>query len=104
MLMLEDDTFSARVKHTVNELLEGAEQLKGLAETLDGFCGLSANAEPEEIKQVAIGVRATAVQTLLMASTAVGLSERLSTVAVLLNQAEPVAERPPSPLDAPGKK
>ena len=38
-------------------------------------------------KLVAIGVRATAVQALLTASTAVGLSERLATVANVLENA-----------------
>ena len=66
----------------------GASALRGLAYTLDGFCGLNARAESEEIKQVAIGVRATAVQALLTASTAVGLSERLSTVATVLEGAQ----------------
>ncbi|MFZ5892444.1 MAG: hypothetical protein ACOY0T_15400 [Myxococcota bacterium] len=85
MLMLEIDTLALRVKAAMGELLQGAEQLKGLAQTLDGFCGLNAQAESDEIKQVAIGVRATAVQALLTASTAVGLSERLSTVATVLD-------------------
>ena len=56
----------------MGDLVQGAEQLKGLAQTLDGFCGLHARAEADEIKLVAIGVRATAVQALLTASTAVG--------------------------------
>ena len=88
-MMLEDDVLSARVRTTMGELLEGAEQLKGLAQTLDGFCGLSGRAEPEEIKQVAIGVRATAAQALLTASSAVGLSERLATVAFVLESVAP---------------
>lgn len=85
MLMLEDEVLTSRVKAAMGELLQGAEQLRGLAQTLDGFCGLSGRAEPDEIKQVAIGVRATAVQALLTATTAVGLSERLSTVAKVLD-------------------
>jgi len=85
MLMLEDEVLSSRVKAAMGELLQGAEHLRGLAQTLDGFCGLSGRAEPDEIKQVAIGVRATAVQALLTATTAVGLSERLSTVAKVLD-------------------
>ena len=87
MLMLEDDMLAARVRATMGDLLQGAEQLKGLAQTLDGFCGLHARAEADEIKLVAIGVRATAVQALLTASTAVGLSERLATVANVLENA-----------------
>lgn len=88
MLSLEEDTLAGRVRMTVGELLHGAEQLKGLAQTLDGFGGLNGRAEADEIKLVAVGVRATAVQALLMASTALGLSERLSTVAFVLDSVQ----------------
>lgn len=88
MLSLEEDTLAGRVRMTVGELLQGAEQLKGLAQTLDGFGGLNGRAEADEIKLVAVGVRATAVQALLMASTAIGLSERLSTVAFVLDSVQ----------------
>lgn len=88
MLSLEDDALAGRVRATVGELLQGAEQLKGLAQTLDGFGSLNGRAEADEIKLVAVGVRATAVQALLMASTAIGLSERLSTVAFVLDSVQ----------------
>lgn len=84
MLTLEDDSLSAQVRAAMGELLNEAEQLKGLAQTLDGFCGLSGRAEADEIKLVAIGVKATAVHALLTASAAVGLSERLATIASVL--------------------
>jgi hypothetical protein len=89
MLTLEDDVLSTRVRTTMGELLQGAEQLKGLAHALDGLCGLSARAEPEEIKQTAISIRATAVQALLTAASALGLSERLATVAHVLDNDMP---------------
>jgi len=41
MLMLEDEVLALRVKAAMGELLQGAEHLRGLAQTLDGFCGLS---------------------------------------------------------------
>ena len=89
MLTLEPDFLSSRVRTTMGELLQGAEQLRGLAHALDGLCGLSARAEPEEIKQTAISARATAVQALLTAASAVSLSERLATVANVLENALP---------------
>jgi hypothetical protein len=92
MLMIEDDMLAARVRVTMGELLQSAEQLRGLAEMLDGYCGLSGRAEAEEIKQVAIGIRATAVHALLTASAAVGLSERLSTVAIVLDRVQEPAD------------
>ena len=89
MLTLEPDALTSRVRTTMGELFQGAEQLRGLAQALDGLCGLSAAAEPEEIKQAAISMRATAVRALLTATTAVGLSERLATVAHVLENALP---------------
>jgi hypothetical protein len=83
VLSLEDDALSAQVRATMGELLSRAEQLKGLAQTLDGFCELSGHANPDEIKKVAVGVMATAVHALLTATAAAGLSERLATVAAV---------------------
>jgi hypothetical protein len=88
-LTIEHDALASRVRTTMGELLQGADQLRGLAHALDGLCGLNAAAEPDEIKQAAISVRATAVQALLTATTAVGLSERLATVAHVLENAMP---------------
>ncbi len=84
MLTLEDDMLTAYVRVTMGELLTSAEQLVGLGQTLDGFCELSSRAEPDEFKQVAVGVRATALHALLTAAAVVGLSERLTTVAAVL--------------------
>ena len=89
MLILEDDVLSTRVRTTMGELLQGAEQLRGLAHALEGLCGLSARAEPDEMKQTAISARATVVQVLLTAASAVGLSERLTTIANVLDSAQP---------------
>lgn len=86
MLTIDSDALSTRVQSAVRELSEGADLLQGLATTLDGYGGLRADADAGEIKQAAISVRATAVQALLMAATAVGISERLSTVAALLER------------------
>lgn len=84
MLRLQDDSLSTQVRAAMGELLNGAEQLKGLAQTLDGFCGLSGRAQADELKLVAIGVKATAIHAVLTAATAVGLSERLATIAAVL--------------------
>lgn len=86
MLTFEDDVLTAHVRATMGELVVRAEQLKGLAETLDGFCGLSAQANPNEIKQVAIGIMATALHAILTATSAAGLSERLATAAAMLER------------------
>lgn len=84
MLTMEDDALSAQVRDTVGKLLSGAEQLKGLAQTLDGFGGLSGHADADEVSLAAIGVKATAVHALITAGTTLGLSERLATLAAIL--------------------
>jgi hypothetical protein len=101
MLTLEDDVLAAHVRATMGELLNRAEQLKGLAQTLDGFCELSGRAHPDEIKQVAVGVMATAVHAILTAVAAAGLSERLATVAAVLERTTPLEDD--SALGEPGE-
>ncbi len=71
------------------------EQLKGLAQTLDSFCDLSAHADAEEMRQVAIGIKATAVHALLTAANVAGMSERLSSVAAVLEAVIPADIEPP---------
>jgi hypothetical protein len=71
------------------------EQRKGLAQTLDGFCDLSAHADAEEMRQVAIGIKATAVHALLTAANVAGMSERLSSVAAVLEAVIPPDSEPP---------
>jgi hypothetical protein len=70
--------------------------LKGLAQTLDGFCDLAAaQADAEEMRQVAVGIRATAIHALLTAANVAGLSERLNSVAAVLEAAIPPESEPP---------
>ena len=58
---IEDAMFISHIRATMGEVMTGAEQLKGLAQTLDGFCDLSARADADEMRQVAVGIKATAV-------------------------------------------
>jgi hypothetical protein len=70
---------------------------KGLAPTLDGSCDLSAHADAEEMRQVAVGIKATAIHALLTAADVAGMSERLNTVAAVLEAVIPDSE-PPAPI------
>lgn len=81
MLKLEAETLTWQVRTAMGELMTGAESLKGVAQMLDDYCELSSNAEAEELKQVATGIRAAALHALLTAMAAVGVSERLAAVA-----------------------
>ena len=81
---IEDAIVASHLRATLGEIMTGAEQLKGLAQTLDGFCDLSAHADAAEMRQVAVGMKATAVHALVTAANVAGLSERLTTVAAVL--------------------
>jgi hypothetical protein len=95
---IEDAMFSSHIRATMGEVMTGAEQLKGLAQTLDGFCDLSARADAEEMRQVAVGIKATAVHAVLTATNVAGLSERLTTVAAVLEAVIPDEAPPPEDL------
>lgn len=92
---VEDAMFTSHFRATMGEVMTGAEQLKGLAQTLDGFCDLSAHADAEEMRQVAVGIKATAIHALLTAANVAGMSERLSTVAAVLEAVIPPDSEPP---------
>jgi hypothetical protein len=92
---VEDAMLTSHVRATMGEVMTGAEQLKGLAQTLDGFCDMSARANAEEMRQVAVGIKATAVHALVTAANVAGLSERLSSVAAVLEAVIPPDSEPP---------
>ena len=93
---LEDAMLTSHIRATMGDIMTGAEQLKGLAQTLDGFCDLSAHADAEEMRQVAVGIKATAIHALVTAANVAGLSERLSSVAAVLEAVIPPDTEPPS--------
>jgi hypothetical protein len=94
---LEDAMLTSHIRATMGEVMIGAEQLKGLAQTLDGFCDLAAaHTDAEEMRQVAVGIKATAVHALLTAATVAGLSERLYSVAAVFEAAIPPDSPPPA--------
>jgi hypothetical protein len=92
---VEDAMVTSHIRATMGEVMTGAEQLKGLAHTLDGFCDLSAHADAEQMRHVAVGIKATAVHALVTAANVAGLSERLSSVAAVLEAIIPADSEPP---------
>jgi hypothetical protein len=92
---IEDATLSLHVRTTIGDVMTGAEQLRGLAHTLDSFCDLSGAAGADEMRQVAISIKATAVHALNIASNVAGLSDRLDSVATILEAIIPDSEPPP---------
>jgi hypothetical protein len=95
-MKLEKAMFTSHFRATMGEVMTGAEQLKGLAQTLDGFCELSAHADAEEMRKVAVGIKATAVHALMTAANVAGMSERLTTVAAVLEAVIPPDSEPPA--------
>lgn len=95
-MKIEEPMFTSHFRATMGDVMTGAEQLKGLAQTLDGFCDLSAHADADEMRQVAVGIKATAVHALLTAANVAGLSERLNTVAAVLEAVIPPESEPPA--------
>src|SRR5688572_15213841 len=93
---IEDAMLTSHFRASMGEVMTGAEQLKGLAQTLDGFCDLSARADAEEMRQVAIGIKATAVHALITAANVAGLSERLTTAATVVESMIPSELEPPT--------
>jgi hypothetical protein len=87
-LTLDARSLEDRVGRAVGELSSASETLRGLAVALDGYAGTSRAADFEDLRHAAIGIRASAVQTLLTACTVVGLSERLATFGGVLELAE----------------
>jgi hypothetical protein len=92
---LEDAMLTSHIRATMGEVMIGAEQLKGLAQTLDGFCDLSAQAEADEMRQVAVGIKATALHALMTAANVAAMSERLSSVAAVLEAVIPAESDAP---------
>jgi hypothetical protein len=90
---------STSLRPGTGEVMTGAEQLKGLAHTLDGFCDLSAHTDGEQMRQVAVGIKATAVHALLTAANVAGMSERLSSVAAVLEAVIRPDSEPPARAD-----
>lgn len=95
-MIIEKAILESHVRATMGEVMTGAEQLRGLAHTLDGFCDLSARANAEEMRQVAIGIKATAVHALITAANVAGLSERLTTAAAVVESMIPSELEPPT--------
>jgi cobalamin synthase len=93
---IEDAMLTSHIRATMGDVMTGAEQLKGLAQTPDGFCGLSAHADAEEMRQVAVGIKATAIHSLVTVANVAGLSERLSSVAAVLEAVIHPESEPPA--------
>lgn len=67
----------ARVSREVTEIIDCAEELRGLATSLEGHFTMETRASPTMLREAAIGVRAVSMQAFISACRAAGISARL---------------------------
>ena len=66
-----------RVNREVEEMIDCANELRGLARALDGHSALRPEPAPELLREATVGVRAVSLQAFFSACRAVGISARL---------------------------
>lgn len=64
-------------------LVEAGDKLRGLGDLLEELAGTRGDAAPADLRRAALGVQASAVQAIMAAAVAVGVSERLTLIAAL---------------------
>ncbi len=78
-----------RVGREVEEMIDSADELRGLAASLDGFSALETRASPGMLREAAVGVRAVAIQAFISACRAAGISARLHSWADIVGIVDP---------------
>lgn len=81
-----------RLRRAVDDLMSRADELRGLATVLDRYGELNTEADFEQLREAAVGVRAVANQAFLTAASTTGISERLSAWADVAGVAVPLDE------------
>ncbi|MFZ5891262.1 MAG: hypothetical protein ACOY0T_09450 [Myxococcota bacterium] len=88
MITLNESTLETHVRAAVSQLVEGADKLRSLADLLEELGGTQGNAEPVDLRRAVVGIQSAAMQALLTAATAVGLGDRIRTIAELKEAAD----------------
>jgi hypothetical protein len=83
-----------RVGREVEEMIDSADELRGLAASLDGFSSLETRASPGMLRETAVGVRAVAMQAFISACRAAGISARLHSWADIVGIVDPPDDEP----------
>jgi hypothetical protein len=78
-----------RITREVEEMIESADELRGLATSMDGLSALETQARPDMLRETAVGVRAVALQAFISACRAAGISARLHAWADIVGIVEP---------------
>lgn len=88
MITLDERTLESHVRAAVGQLVEGADKLRSLADLLEEFGGTQGDAEPVDLRRAVVGIQSAAMQALLMAAGAIGLGDRIRTIAKLKEAAD----------------
>lgn len=83
MITLDERALENHVRSAVSQLVEGADKLRSLADLLEELGGTQGNAEPVDLRRAVVGIQAAAMQALFTAAGAVGLGDRIRTIAEL---------------------
>lgn len=81
-----------RVGREVEDIIDCADELRGLANALDWHSALETHASPEALRETAVGVRAVAMQAFMSACRASGISARLHAWADVVGIVDPPDE------------
>jgi hypothetical protein len=87
-LHLYESSAERFVGEAVETLNTSCETLRGLAEHMQDFGDLQRGAEAERLRLVAIGLRASALQSMLAAASVVGVADRFALIADVYHSAE----------------
>ena len=87
MTTIDPRTLDGHVRQAVGQLIEGADRLRSLADMLEEIGGTRVDAEPVDLRRAVVGIQSAAMQVLLTAASAVGLGDRIRTIAELKESA-----------------
>jgi hypothetical protein len=69
------------IRKSIGQLIESADKLRNLAGILEELGATQGSAEPAELRRAVVGIQAAAMQVIFTGAMAVGVSERLNTIA-----------------------
>ena len=85
-----------RISRAIEDMIDCADELRGLGTSLEGQSALETRAGPEALRETAVGVRAVAMQAFMTACRAAGISARLHAWADVVAIVEPIDDAPGS--------
>lgn len=88
MIALNEATLNNCVRQAIGQLVQGADQLRSLADLLEELGATQGDAAPVDLRRAVMCVQAVAMQVLVAACTAVGAGDRLRVVASIREEVD----------------